>query len=167
MKVTVIAAISANGIIAQRPEQSSIDWTSGEDTEHFKEITKRAGVVIVGRKTFELIGKPLADRQMIVLTKTPEAFGQMDGVRFTNQGPAAVLKALKEQNVQEVAVIGGQETYTQFFDQKLVTDLYLTIEPLLFGEGMSLVKGFDRVDLRLESIKRLGDQAVLLHYVVS
>lgn len=164
MKVIGIAAISINGMIAQRPLQQSLDWTSGEDTEHFRRITKKAGVLIVGRKTYELIGKPLQDRLMIVLTKTPERFDARDGVTFTDRDPKEVLADLKREGQEAVAVIGGQEIYSQFLQEKLLTDLYVTVEPVLFGNGVNLSVDFDRIDVYLQSVEKLGDASVLLHY---
>jgi len=166
MKVIGIVAISINGMIAQRPLQQSLDWTSQEDTEHFKRITEEAGVVIVGRKTYELIGKPLKGRSTVVLTKTPEQFENQEGVRFTDQDPKEALEALKEDGQGQVAVIGGQEVYSQFLKEGLLTDLYVTIEPVLFGSGVNLSVGFDRIDAYLQSVEKLGDTSVLLHYTL-
>ena len=69
IKVILIAAISADGKIAERTDQNSLDWTSKEDTRFFIERTKQAGALIMGRKTFESIGKPLPGRINLILTK--------------------------------------------------------------------------------------------------
>ena len=59
MKVFIIAAISADGFIAKDPKEPSTSWTSLVDKKHFSEITKRAGTVVMGAKTYETIGKAL------------------------------------------------------------------------------------------------------------
>jgi dihydrofolate reductase len=174
MNVWLIAAISADGKIAQAADQSSLDWTSKEDTRFFIDKTKEAGVVIMGRKTFDTIGKPLKGRRIVVMTRAPspllfkEGLGVVtDGtVEYSNLSPRELLDQLAREGVETVAIAGGSSIYSQFLRDGLVTDVFLTIEPVLFGSGVALASGFDRINLRLEEVTRLGDQAVLLHYRV-
>ncbi|MBT4857130.1 dihydrofolate reductase [Candidatus Uhrbacteria bacterium] len=168
MKVVGIAAISINGMIAQRPSQRSLDWASKDDLKVFKRVTKNAGVVIVGRKTYETIGKPLAERLMIVMTKEPSKYEGITGaIEFTDQSPQLILEDLKGRGFEEVAVIGGGEIYSLFLKEGLLTDLYVTVEPILFGNGKNLATDFDRIDTKLESVEKIGDQSVLLYYSLS
>lgn len=166
MKVTLIAAVSANGQIAEKTDQSSLDWTSKEDTKFFIEKTKEAGTVVMGRKTFATINKPLKGRRVIVLTRDPSKETPMPGVEFTHLEPTALVRQLESEGVAELALAGGASVYGQFLQAGLVTDVYLTIEPILFGGGVPLAQGFDRVPLKLESVKQLNSQAVVLHYIV-
>ncbi|TAL49971.1 dihydrofolate reductase [Patescibacteria group bacterium] len=172
MNVWLIAAISADGKIAQVEGQSSLDWTSKEDTRFFIDKTKEAGVVIMGRKTFDTIGKPLKGRRIIVMSHSPapllfkEGLGVVTSgtVEFTNLPPRELLDDLTAQGVTTVALAGGSSIYSQFLQEGLVTDLYLTIEPVLFGNGVPLASGFERTDMRLVESIPLNDQAILLHY---
>ncbi|HLD21057.1 MAG TPA: dihydrofolate reductase family protein [Patescibacteria group bacterium] len=171
MNVWLIAAMSADGKIAQAEGQSSLDWTSKEDTRFFIDKTKEAGVVIMGRKTFDTIGKPLKDRRIIVMSRSPVLplpKGELEGVagtvEYTNLSPRDLLDQLAAQGVTTVAIAGGSSIYSQFLHDGLVTDLYLTIEPHLFGSGVPLATGFERIDMSLVDLTRLNDQAVLLHY---
>lgn len=166
MKVTLIAAISADGKIAEKAEQSSLDWTSKEDTKFFIEKTKEAGTVVMGRKTFATINKPLKGRRVIVLTRDPSKETPMPGVEFSNAEPIALVRQLESEGVAELALAGGASVYGQFLQAGLVTDIYLTVEPILFGGGVPLAQGFERVPLKLESIKQLNPQTVVLHYIV-
>lgn len=163
MNVWLIAAVTADGKIAQTPGQSSLDWTSKEDTRFFIEKSKEAGVVIMGFKTFETIGKPLKGRRLIVLSWESQT-STMEGVEFMNLAPKALIESLAAQGVTTVVVGGGASVYSQFLREGLVTDLFLTVEPHLFGNGIPLASGFERIDMRLVDVTRLGDQAVLLHY---
>ena len=91
--------------------------------------------------------------------------GGVEGtVEYSSLEPADLLDQLASQGVTTVALAGGASIYSQFLAQGLVTDLYLTIEPHLFGNGLPLASGFDRIDLTLVEVTRLGEQAVLLHY---
>lgn len=172
MNVWLIAAITADGKIAQTLGQSSLDWTSSEDTRFFIDKTKEAGVVIMGRKTFDTIGKPLKGRKIVVMSREGGKEGRWEGsevkengtVEYTSLSPRELLDQLASQDVTTVVLAGGSSIYSQFLHDRLVTDLYLTIEPHLFGNGVPLATGFERIDMRLVEVTRLGDQAVLLHY---
>lgn len=163
MNVWLIAAVTADGKIAQTPGQSSLDWTSKEDTRFFIDKTKEAGVVIMGRKTFDTIGKPLKGRRIIVMTRESRE-SAMEGVEYSTLEPSALLDQLSGEGVETVALAGGSTIYSQFLRDGLVTDLFVTVEPHLFGNGVPLASGFERVDMRLVDVTRLGEQAVLLHY---
>lgn len=166
MKISLIAAISADGKIAERTDQSSLDWTSKEDKKFFIEKTKEAGTVIMGRKTFATIGKPLKGRRLIILTRDTSKEKPMPGVEFTSLEPVELIKKLAHEGCASIALGGGASVYGQFLEAGLVTDVYLTIEPMLFGEGVPLASGFSRQKLTLESVKQLNPQTVLLHYTL-
>lgn len=172
MNVWLIAAVSADGKIAQMPGQTSLDWTSKEDTRFFIDKTKEAGVVIMGRKTFDTIGKPLKGRRIVVMSREGGKVVRWEGgevkengtVEYTTLSPRELLDQLASQGVTTVALAGGSSIYSQFLHDGLVTNLYLTIEPHLFGSGVPLATGFERIDMRLIDVTRLGEKVVLLHY---
>lgn len=166
MKIILIAAISADGKIAERADQSSMDWTSPEDTKFFIQTTKEAGTVVMGRKTFATINKGLKGRRVIVMTSNSAGATAIEGVEYTSELPVDLVKRLEREGCVTLAVAGGSTVYGQFLQAGLVTDVYLTIEPVLFGGGVPLAQGFDRVPLKLVSIKQLNAQTVVLHYTV-
>src|SRR6056297_2755329 len=97
MKTILIAALSANGKISAEGGGSSLKWTSKEDTKYFVQRTKKAKNLIMGRKTFETINKPLKDRTIYVLTKNREMLvKKMSGVIFTDETPKALVKHLEK-----------------------------------------------------------------------
>jgi len=167
MEVFIIAAVSVNGMIAEAKDQNSLDWTSKEDLQFFIEKTKEAGVVIMGRTTYETIGKPLKGRLNIIMTRHPEDFENIDGeLEWTSETPTEIIKRLKLEDRDQVAICGGSSVYSVFMHDKLVTDLYLTVEPVLFGNGVPLIDDLGRLDLELIEHQKLGEQAVMLHYKV-
>lgn len=166
MKVALIAAISADGKIAERTDQSSMDWTSKEDKQFFIEKTKEVGTLVMGRRTFATINKGLKGRRIIVLTRDPSKELPIPGVEFTSEEPVALVRRLEGEGVTELALAGGASIYGQFLNAGLVTDVYLTVEPFLFGGGVPLAQGFDRVALKLVSMQQLNSQTILLHYTV-
>src|SRR3989338_5378535 len=161
MKIWLIAAMSADGKIAEKVDQSSLDWTSAEDTQFFVEKTKEAGVVVMGRTTFSTIGKGLKDRRVIVMTKNPTAAAPIEGVEFTNESPVDLAKRLASEGVATLALGGGASVYGQFLDAYLVDEIFLTLEPFLFGNGVPLGEKFARVNLELVDTRKLNARSVL------
>jgi len=172
MNVFLIAAISVNGKIAQETNQSSLEWTSKEDTAFFIEKTKEIGTVIMGEKTFETIGKPFKGRRSIVLTQDVELMKQKYAevnenetrLEFVKESPVDLIHRLESEGVSSVIIGGGSYVYSSFLREGLVTELYLTVEPVLFGNGIPLASDFGDKKLSFVEMKLLGDQSVSLHY---
>ncbi len=163
MKAFLIAAITADGFIAKNSAHMP-SWTSKEDKKFFVERTKQAGVVIMGSKTFEAMGRPLKDRLNIVYSR--DASKKFEGAEVTNKPPAELLKDLEARGYTEAAICGGSHIYTMFLKAGLLDTLYITIEPLLFGSGVTILSEPVEANLKLVSSKQLTDQVVLLEYNV-
>jgi dihydrofolate reductase len=161
MQVFIIAAMSLDGFIAQKEGQSSLDWTSGDDKKFFVEKTKEAGVVVMGRKTFETIGKALKDRLNIVYSRE-KVEGSESKVEITQKNPKDLIKDLENRGYKALAVCGGASIYSLFLKSGLVNKLFLTIEPVVFGKGVKLFSEEVRANLKLVSIKKLNGQGTLL-----
>jgi dihydrofolate reductase len=121
MTTFLIAAITADGFIAKDSAHLA-DWTSKEDKRFFVEMTKKAGVVIMGQNTYETIGRPLPDRLNIVYSRDK----QYEGVEVTQKDPGELLEDLERRGYREVAIGGGATIYTMFMEARLVDKLYLS-----------------------------------------
>ncbi|MFP4461187.1 MAG: dihydrofolate reductase family protein [Thermotogota bacterium] len=168
MKKILIAALSANGKIAAEGGGSSLKWTSKEDTQYFIQRTKEAKNLIMGRKTFETINKPLKDRTIYVLTSNQELLKkQLQGVIFTNASPENLIKSLEEKGEKECCIAGGKSIYEQFLNLNLVNELHLTVEPIIFKSGINLADHLEKdLHLSLISIEKLNESTFLLNYKV-
>lgn len=165
MKVTLVAAVTLDGKIAAVEDQNSLDWTSKEDKRFFVRKTKEAGVLVMGRPTFETIGKPLPERLNVVMTRDASSFQNQPGVlEYSSASPKDVIDDLAGRGFEEVIIAGGAQIYSLFVDAGLVTDYFLTVEPILFGQGVPLVQGIPVTRLKLVSSEKLGEHAMLLHY---
>ncbi|MBI2096331.1 MAG: dihydrofolate reductase [Candidatus Taylorbacteria bacterium] len=161
MKVFIIAALSADGFIAKSAKHFA-DWPSKEDKKRFVALTKRAGVMVMGRKTFETIGKALPGRRNIVYTRRKL---EVKDIEPTRKSPAQLIRHLKSEGVGELAVCGGSQIYTLFMKAGVVDTLYLTLEPIVFGEGVRLFA--EAIDATLELVEcRKENQSILLEYKV-
>lgn len=116
MEISIILAVAQNGIIGK---DNALVWRQKEDLKYFKKLTS-GNVVIMGRRTYESIGKPLPNRDNIVITKNKqfEAAGCM--VVHSLEQAVAVAQQLQK----EVFIIGGAEIYRQAIP--FIQKVYLT-----------------------------------------
>lgn len=167
MRVLAIAAMSADGYIA-RSEHDDVSWSSPEDKRMFAATSRRAGVIVMGRRTFESMPDPLPDRLQIVMTHSPEAFQPRPNyVEFTDSPPARILRELAVRGFEEVVIGGGGSVYAQFLTANLVDELWLTVEPLLFGSGVPLLAQTPAEQrMRLVSVTQLSPNTLQLKYAL-
>ncbi|RAM65665.1 dihydrofolate reductase, partial [Mesotoga sp. SC_3PWM13N19] len=130
MRVIAVFASTVNGKITLSHDDRS-EWTSSEDKKYFKSLTSRIGVVIMGRKTHEAIGRPLSGRLNVVLTRHPERYRNSRELLFTSTTLLELLEELEKRGFKEVCLIGGAETFDQFANQGLINELHITFEPIL------------------------------------
>ena len=168
MNVFLIAALTTDGFIGRDATHTPLSWTSKEDKKFFSERTKKAGVVVMGASTFKTINRPLPGRLTIVYTKSSQLDIPVnefkDSLRVTQLSPENLIKNLENEGYSEVAICGGSSIYSLFLKSGLANKLYLTIEPVLFGKGVSLCN--DNIDLKLCLVNttNLSDQTLLLEY---
>jgi dihydrofolate reductase len=112
--VSLIAAVGTNGVIGHA---GKMPWHLPGDLAHFRKLTLDK-TVIMGRKTYESIGKALDHRQNLVLSREP-ALKLPDAEVVTG-----LLEVLKRVKAWEIMVIGGAEVYRAFFPY--ATRLYFT-----------------------------------------
>lgn len=112
--INLIVARSSNNVIGN---DNKLLWNFKLDMQHFIELT-RNNSVIMGRKTYESIGKPLKNRKNIVLTNSK----QIKDVVCVNN----IEDAIKEANVGEIFIIGGSNVYEQFLNKNLINKIYIT-----------------------------------------
>jgi dihydrofolate reductase len=114
MEVVLIVAVAENGVIGA---DGAIPWRLKSDMQRFKALTSGKPVVM-GRKTFISIGRPLPGRTNIVVTRDPDfrAAGAVVANSFANARAIATGDALRRFTT-EIAVIGGAEIYAQWMAQ--------------------------------------------------
>jgi dihydrofolate reductase len=166
MNIFLIAAVTVDGFIAVDEHQKATEWTTKADTAFFVSKTKEAGTIIMGRKTFDTFKRPLKDRRLIILTSDPASVA-MEGVEATSESLNDLVIRLESEGVKSVAVSGGASIYRQFINSGLVTELYISILPKLFGIGVPLFDDLVDKDLELVSTTTLDDNnTLLIHYKV-
>jgi dihydrofolate reductase len=117
-KISMIAALGENRVIGY---ENKLLWHIPADMQHFRSLTS-GHAVIMGRKTFESIGKPLPNRMNIIITKNQNYAVSSCTVVHSLEDALQVARA---HETEEIFVIGGSQIYTQALPY--ADKLYLTI----------------------------------------
>lgn len=122
-QVTVVAALSENNVIGNGAE---IPWKCPSDLQWFKASTL-GQVLVMGRKTYESIGRPLPKRHTVIVTRNPDyqvPDAYRDNVSVCNSLDAAITFARAAFPEREIFVAGGGEIYKQALE--ISNDMILT-----------------------------------------
>ncbi len=147
MIISIITAMDRNSLIGNN---NQLPWHLPADFAHFKTVTMGKPIVM-GRKTYESIGKPLPGRTNIILSRNPDTWfeGALCVTNF-EQAVAAVPDA------EELVIIGGSAIYEMLLPQ--VSRMYITYVNGEF-EGDSWFPGFDETQwLEKDSVTRQADE---------
>ena len=134
MKISLIVAMAQNRVIGR---DNQMPWHLPEDLRYFKRITLNKPVVM-GRNTFESIGKPLPHRTNIVISRNPDY--RIDGAVVVNSLEAA-LQVCRDLKAAEAMIIGGAQIYAQALP---MADLLYLTEVAAHIEGDASFPEFDR-----------------------
>ncbi len=165
MKLILVMAVTADGKIA-RNSMELIDWTGKADKKYFIDVTRKAGVIIMGSKTFDTIGKVLPGRKNIVMTRDLERKSKNSYLTFTNQPAGDILKSLQADGFEEAVLVGGAVINTLFMKKNLIDEIHVTMVPRIFGRGLSLFNETLDVRLKLLDVKKIDKENILFRYRV-
>ena len=115
MIISIITAMDKNRLIGK---ENSLPWKLPADLQFFKRVTM-AKPIIMGRKTFESIGRPLPGRQNIIITRDQSFSAEGCDVVFSTEEAYEAVSTF-----EEAMVIGGANIYQQFLEK--ADRLYLT-----------------------------------------
>jgi dihydrofolate reductase len=119
MQLSIITAVAENGVIGR---DGKLPWIMADDLRWFKQLTM-GHTIIMGRRTWESIGRPLPGRRMIVVTRQSDYHVGDENVHKVSSLDAA-LEAAQAAGDDEVFVIGGAELYREALPR--ATRLYYT-----------------------------------------
>ncbi|MBF0304810.1 MAG: dihydrofolate reductase [Alphaproteobacteria bacterium] len=144
MRISLVVAVAANGAIGRG---NDLPWRLPADLRHFKRVTM-GKPVIMGRRTFESIGKPLPGRLNLVVSNSPDF--KPEGVVVVG-GLAAALDAARAAGAAEAMVIGGARLFAEALpiaDRIHLTEVHATVE------GDVFLPDFDRAAWRESTRER-------------
>ncbi|MBP7875730.1 dihydrofolate reductase family protein [Candidatus Woesebacteria bacterium] len=174
MNVTLAMVMSLDGKTTRWDSPEIYTWTSAEDQSHFFSLIASHNAIIMGKNTYEASKKVIRltpEKLRIVLTSEPASYagsvvpGQLE---FFDSTPEKILSELESRQHSDVLLVGGSVTNARFLEAGLVNELWVTIEPRIFGQGQPLVSAAQLgTELQLESMEQLNDAGtILLKYKV-
>lgn len=154
--ISLIVAISQNRVIGR---ENKLPWHLPDDLKYFRRITK-GNPVIMGRKTFESIGRPLPQRQNIVVSRDPSYLAE--GCEVVNSLEQALKAADSE---KETFIIGGADLYRQSLE--LVNRIYLTeVQASVEGDSFFPELGIEWQEVSRQAHPADSDHAFAFDWVM-
>ena len=166
MKVVLNMAVTINGHIAKL--DNNTDWVSEEEWNGWLKNVEEAGNLILGRKTYEqmLKGGELEDVKEVKVVVVSRRGYKTD---LPNHTVVATPQDAINQFLEEDMVVlgGGGDLNASFLKEGLVDEVYIDIEPIMFGSGIGLAYGEEfETKLKYLGIKNITDDCIQLHYKV-
>lgn len=144
-------------------------WSSKEDNDHFTRLRDTHSLIVMGSGTYVAIRETLhlsEDKLRVVLTTNPKKYinkSVENQLEFSNETPKKLVEHLSKRGYKKMLLVGGPRLASSFFAFHLVNELYLTIEPKIFGKGNTFTsKTIIDADLKFMSVKKLNKKGTLL-----
>ncbi len=164
---------SVNGKITKNTDPDVTQWASKEDQKLFINKKNTSRVLIMGRNTYDVAKKYITQNDKflrIIYTRHPNNFiGIPEKLEFTDVSPNELLHLLENRGYTDALLLGGSEINSLFLRNKLVDELHLTIEPMVFGKGKNLIADEELYsDMKLVEIQKLNSHGTLhLKYIIT
>jgi dihydrofolate reductase len=167
MKVILVFVSTLNGKITRGSDPEVRNWSSDSDQLHYARVWKESTLIVMGSGTFNLnVIKPSPSRLVLVMSGNPGIYKDREipgQIEFTEKGPSELVDEFRRKNYDRMTVVGGAHLATSFLKDKLIDELWLTIEPALFGRGQDLIVSDDlEVKLELKELVRANDRGTLI-----
>ncbi len=167
MKRILVFVSTVDGKVTRWGNPHVHEWSSRNDQEYFNRIWNEAPVVIMGINTYNVEPvKSSSKHHLVIMTHHPQLFKDKEVINqleFTDETPSQLIHRIEKERHQQLLVVGGAHIATSFLKEKLIDELWLTIEPLIFGMGGSFVieEKLD-IKLQLKSLEKVNDQGTLI-----
>lgn len=167
MKVILVFVSALDGKVTKWGDPHVRDWSSKQDQQYYKQIWKDAKLIVMGSSTF--IAEKFAaspNHLLLVMTRQPSKYNQykVSGqIEFSDITPNKLIEQSKKKGYEKMMLVGGAHVATSFFKEQLIDELWLTIEPKIFGTGGNFViEEKLNIDLQMISCEKVNDQGTLI-----
>lgn len=171
LKTTLLVAQSIDGFITQHDSEGT-SFCSDADFEFFIESLALFDCMIMGRATYELNRQTIQNakakkRLRKIATRTPEKWTSdtvPHSIEFSDNCPKTLLAELDERGYSRCAILGGTDIYTDYLKENLIDELWVTLEPHVFGTGKPLASTPIDLSFKLQSVEHLSSDTIVLKY---
>jgi dihydrofolate reductase len=163
IKYSAFVVCSIDGRISEN-SKSGTSWASKEDWKHFQKSLSKMDAVLTGHNTYKVAETSLKRRNTIVLTSKVTAPKFSGSVIFFNPEKHNLKKFLQSKNYKHMGVIGGSQVYDFCLKNKMLDEIFVTVEPYIFTKGVPMFSGsaFKKHPFILQSVKKLNKKGSLL-----
>ena len=173
MKLSVFCGVSVDGFLARPDDALDFLDAGGQEPHGFTEFLASVDVVVIGRRTFEVVLKLgglslYGKRRVVVLSSRPLDFSSVKGTAVEQMSgePAEIVKQLESRGLKHAYIDGGI-TIQRFLSARLIDRLVITRVPVLIGAGIPLFGPLPRdISLRHIATRSYGGGLVQSEYEV-
>lgn len=167
MKTILIFVSTLDGKVTKWGEPHVSAWSSHQDQHHYKNVLNESSLVVMGSNTFDAEPfKPYPNHQLVVMTRHRDRYKHLEipgQLEFTDESPLAIKTRFESKGHQQMLVIGGPHVATSFLQRQLIDELWLTLEPKIFGNGSNFATGVNLdINLRLLHFDKVNSQGTLI-----
>jgi dihydrofolate reductase len=168
MKTILVFVSTLDGKITRWADPDVRSWSSQSDKKYFIKLWKDTRLIVMGSNTYNVKPvRPSSKHLFVIMTHHPseykgfEILGQLE---FTDESPKNLFTRFEKEGNELMLVVGGAQVATSFLKQQLIDELWLTIEPKIFGSGANIVveEKLD-INLKLISSERVNEQGTLIN----
>jgi len=167
MKIVLVFVATLDGKVTKWGDPHVKAWSSQKDQAYFNKIWSETRLIVMGSSTFNAEPfEPSPKHLFVVMTRDPSKYkmAELPGqLEFSNQSPGQLVKRLKTEGHELMLLVGGAHVATSFLKEQLVDEIWLTIEPKIFGTGGNFVTD-EKLDILLQLItcQKVNEQGTLI-----
>ena len=167
MKTILIFVSTLDGKITKWGEPKVSSWSSHQDQDYYKKVLNESRLIVMGSNTFNAdTFKPSADHQLIIMTGHPDKYKSLEitgQIEFTNESPVELIARFISKGHKQILVVGGPHIATSFLKEQLIDEVWLTIEPKIFGTGGNFATEVNLdINLHLIHCEKVNEQGTLI-----
>jgi dihydrofolate reductase len=167
MRIILVFVSTLDGKITRWGDPKVSSWTSEEDKKYFRKTWNEAPLIVMGSNTYRAEKlRSVKDHLIVVMTRHPSTCKDMEErgrLEFSDESPAQLAARFEKANFESMLVVGGAHIATSFLKAGLINEIWLTIEPKIFGKGGNFVieQELD-LELRLISCEQVNPEGTLI-----
>lgn len=167
MRIILVFVSTLDGKITKWGDPKVSSWTSQEDKNYFRKIWNEAPLIVMGSNTFlaEKLGS-VRDHLIVVMTRHAASYEDKEvrgRLEFSDESPAQLATRFENEGFGTMLVVGGAHIATSFLKADLIDEIWLTIEPKIFGKGGNFVTEQELdLEVRLISCEQVNPEGTLI-----